>query len=304
MKQIIQTLKNFEKIIVIGGGTGGHISPIVSIYKHFQKNNFSQKFVWIGGKNSEEEKEAQKHHITFFGVSVLKLSTTRSPKIALYPFSFFKTFFEAKKILENEKKNNEKICVFSKGWPGALAIGLAAKCLKIPVFIHESDTIPGRSNTKMWSFSEKIFLGFESSKKFFKNKNCEVVGQILDDEIFEKNPNAKITWKTQKPHILVFCGSQGARSVFEEISTKMQTLDAEWIIILGKLNTNMRKNFEKFENIQIFDWLEKSEQNNVFFTYWYCYYSRKCDYIGRIGLFSYQKNYYSTSICRQKSSVF
>ncbi len=44
----------------------------------------------------------------------------------------------------------------------------------------------------------------------------------------------------------------------------MQTLDAEWIIILGKLNTNMRKNFEKFENIQIFDWLEKSEQNNVF----------------------------------------
>ena len=85
---------------------------------------------------------------------------------------------------------------------------MAAKMLKIKVFIHESDTIPGRSNMKMAQFSEKIFLGFDSTKIFFEKQACEVVGQILDNDILEKNPNPNITWKTEKPHILVFCGSQ------------------------------------------------------------------------------------------------
>lgn len=264
MEKIIETLQKFEKIIVVWGGTGGHISPIISIFKRWKKQNFSEKILWIGGKNSEEEREAKRNCVDFRGISVLKLSTTKSPKIALYPFAFIKTFFEALKILQKEQKKHKNLCLFSKGGPGALAIGMAAKFLKIPIFIHESDTIPGRSNLKMWFFSEKIFLGFDSTKKFFKNKNCEIVGQILDDEIFEKNPHATIAWKTKKPHILVFCGSQGAKSVFEEIIKNCQNLDVEWMIILGKLNTNMRQDFENFAHIQIFDWLDKKNQNSVF----------------------------------------
>ncbi len=97
MKQIIQTLKNFEKIIVIGGGTGGHISPIVSIYKHFQKNNFSQKFVWIGGKNSEEEKEAQKHHITFFWGFCAQTLHNQIPKNRPLSIFIFQNFFRSQK---------------------------------------------------------------------------------------------------------------------------------------------------------------------------------------------------------------
>lgn len=136
--------------------------------------------------------------------------------------------------------------------------------LKIPVFIHESDTIPGRSNLQMAKFSEKIFLGFASSKKFFDKKKCLVVGQILDPILDKENKNQKIFYKTDKKHILVFCGSQGARSVFEEIIKNGNKIDAEWIIILGKLNTGMRENFKNFANIQIFDWLEKSEQRGIF----------------------------------------
>ncbi len=121
--------------------------------------------------------------------------------------SFFSSLFfpPIHKILKSEQKNTPKIAIFSKGGPGALAIGLAGKILNIPVYIHESDTIPGRSNLQMAKISEKIFLGFESAKQFFSKYPCEVVGQILDPKIFEQNPNQQIFWKTSKKHILVIC---------------------------------------------------------------------------------------------------
>ena len=264
MEKIINELEKFDKIILVGGGTGGHISPIIALHSMLIQQFFHQQFLWIGGKKSEEQKEAQKSQIPFVGIPILKLTTTRSSKTLLYPFFLLKSIFSAYKILKSEQKNTPKIAIFSKGGPGALAIGLAGKILGIPVYIHESDTIPGRSNLQMAKISEKIFLGFESAKQFFSKYPCEVVGQILDPKLFEKNPSQTIFWKTTKKHILVICWSQWAKSVFEAISCSCQNLDAEWIVVLGKLNADMRPHFEQFQNIQILDWLEKSEQNQIF----------------------------------------
>lgn len=265
MQKILEKLSPYTTLVLVGGGTGGHISPIVAIYRKLQEEN-AKKIFWIGGKNSEEKKEAEKNDIDFYGIPVLKLSTTRSPKTLLYPFSLVNSVFSAYKILKNAKKADENIAIFSKGGPGAYAICLAGKMLSIPVFIHESDVIPGRSNAKVAQFATHIFLGFEKTKQYFESEKCSTVGQILDPILETENPHQKIHWKTDKKHILVFCGSQGAKSIFEAIIRDCADIDAEWIIILGKLNTNMREVFTNFQNIQIFDWLEKSEQRHIFFT--------------------------------------
>lgn len=107
---IISALKPFDRIIFVGGGTGGHISPIISLSREISH----REMFWIGGKNSEEEKEAEKAGIPFFGIDVLKLSTTRSPRTALYPYVLTKGFFQAKKILENWKNEGKKMVIFSK----------------------------------------------------------------------------------------------------------------------------------------------------------------------------------------------
>lgn len=259
--ELKKSLSNYQTIILVGGWTGGHISPIVSIFEEFK--NQEKNFYWIGGKNSNEEKEAKKNNINFLAIDILKLTTTKSPKIFLYPFSLVKSIFQARKILKSIKKNSKNLVIFSKWWPWSLAIWIAGKMLKIPVFIHESDTIPGRSNLQLSKFADKIFLGFEISKKFFDPKKTTLIGQILDPRIKIKW-QWKLSWKTDKTHILVFCGSQWARKIFEEIAQNCQKIDAEWIIVLWKLNEDLAKNFEKFEHIQVFNWLEKEEQNNIF----------------------------------------
>lgn len=263
--EIINTLKKYKKIVVVGGGTGGHIQPIISIIESCIDEHIFRKsdFLWIGWSNSSEEKVANSEKIYFHTIHTLKLSTTRSFKILFYPFVLFLWVIETRRILKSEVNKYRKadICTFSKWWPGSIAVGIASWSLGIDLYIHESDTIPGRSNILLWKIATKVFLGFESAKKYFPNKNIQVVWQIIHP-IFWKNevPSEwwNIQWKTELPHILVICGSQGAKSVFEAIGEQFQkTEDYEWIVALGKLNTDMKAWLEKIPNIQPVEWIEQ-----------------------------------------------
>lgn len=262
-KALFETFAKYEKIVFVGGGTGGHISPIVSLASELR----DKELIWIGRKDSQEEATAKKEWIPFFSISILKLTTTHSPKILLYPYVLLRWIREARKVLRSGQQKNKNLCVFSKWWPGSVAVGIAAWSMGIPLYIHESDTIPGRSNTLLGRFATRVFLGFKSAEKYFDTKKCEVIGQILDPILEEWRVKSKewtIHWKTDKKHILVFCGSQWARAVFEEIIRTCHSLDVEWIVVLGKLNTGMRTDFEKLNNIQILDWLDKKDQRALF----------------------------------------
>lgn len=305
-QKLRDTFAKYSKIILVGWGTGGHIQPILSIAQELG----NQDILWIGGKDSNEEKQAKENKIPFVSIPTLKLTTTKSPKIFLYPFILLRGILEARKILreisadsnynggsgvetvwvwwktENRwaertsfstpetfdtfghksmVQNDSKIALFSKGWPGSVAIGIAAWSLNIPLYIHESDTIPGRSNQLLGKIATKIFLGFESAKQYFDTKKCEVVGQILDPIFSTKSTNppihqAAISWKTDKKHILVICGSQGARSIFEAILEQFSDENPyEWIISLGKLNNGMKSDFENIQNIQALEWMTQED---------------------------------------------
>ena len=122
-----------------------------------------------------------------------------------------------------------------------MAVGIAAWSLGIPLYIHESDTVPGFSNKVLGHFATRIFLGFEEAKKWFPVNKTTVVGQILHPQFFKENPSGTIEWKTDKKHVFVSCGSQGSRKIFQTLLDHRQHFpDTEWIISLGTLNENMR----------------------------------------------------------------
>ena len=277
--KLLSTFSEYSNIILVGWGTGWHIQPILNIVEELRE----KKLLWIGGRDSSEEKEAKKAGITFESVPTLKLSTTRSPRVLLYPLVLIDGILKARKILcsviANEVKQSRKkietagslcphgwkknsLCIFSKGWPGSVAIGIAAWSLGIPLYIHESDTIPGRSNRILGKIAETIFLGFESAKKYFNWKKCEIIWQILHP-VFEWKVRSKewrVWWKTEKKHILVICGSQGSRAVFEAIVEQFgKDNPYEWIIALGKLNVDMKSDFQTMGNMQALDWISQED---------------------------------------------
>ena len=309
---LLSILSKYDTILVVWWGTGWHIQPIVNISWELK----DKKLLWLGWTNSEEEKVAGENSIPFKSISTLKLATTKSPKLLLYPFVLIQGILQARKILRSVivkhetihvpnfqkpgslssfavlrrkdrtsrwQKSNTPICVFSKGWPGSVAIGIAAWMLGIPLYIHESDTIPGRSSRILGRFADTIFLGFESAKQYFQSEKCEVIGQILSASFAKEVPEGRrifrenqekishtplhkegINWKTNRTHILVICWSQWSQAIFEAIMEQFSSSDKyEWIIALGKLNEWMKQDFEKMKNIQAFEWISQEDMASL-----------------------------------------
>jgi len=228
--------------------------PILSLVAHLPISR--ESFFWLGGNASMEETKAQEANIRFIPITTYKLTSTKSLGVLLYPFKLLQGVLDARKILKQEQPK----LVFSKGGPGSVAVGVAAWTLNIPLYIHESDTVPGFSNKVLGHFATQIFLGFEEAQKWFPKNKTTVVGQILHPDFFAKNPVGNINWKTEKKHIFVSCGSQGSRKIFQTLLEQKKNFpDTEWIISLGTLNGNLRDKFEQWENTQIFDWIPQSD---------------------------------------------
>lgn len=90
--------------------------------------------------------------------------------------------------------------------------------------------------------------------------NALVVGQILDPVWYKHDEiSSTITWKTDLRHILVICGSQGSHAIFEELSHTIGSIDAEFKIILGTLNQDMKTLFDPYSHIESIDWIESQD---------------------------------------------
>jgi len=124
---------------------------------------------------------------TLFPIHVLRLGTTRSWKVFLYPFILLHWVFQARKVLLEQKAE----LIFCKWWPWSLSVWIASWLLMIPLWIHESDSVPGRSNRILWRFAQKIFLGFNTSWKYFQEKKITVSWQILHPDIEKPAKNLK-----------------------------------------------------------------------------------------------------------------
>ena len=132
--------------------------------------------------------------------------------------------------------------------------------LGIPLYIHESDTVPGFSNKVLGRFATRIFLGFKAAREWFPENKTTIVGQILHPLFFKKTPKGNIEWKTNKKRIFVSCGSQGSRKIFQTLLDQKERFpETEWIISLGTLNAHFREAFEKWEDTQVFDWISQED---------------------------------------------
>lgn len=123
--------------------------------------------------------------------------------------------------------------VFSKGGPGAYPVSWTANLFKIPVFVHESDSIPGLSNQKTAEFAQKVFVSFENTKGFGQSK-IQVTGnpirkELLNGNIKEGQRLFRLTGK--KPVLLIMGGSQGSEPINNFILVVLEDLLRSFEII-------------------------------------------------------------------------
>lgn len=249
-----------KKIVFTGGGSAGHVSVNAAIIPEFIKNNWD--VTYIGSEKGIEKTIIQKEfpQISYRVISVGKLRRYISLENMKDPFRVVKGIFDARKILKSIRPD----FIFSKGGFVSVPVVLAAKMLKIPVFIHESDYTPGLANKIAMPLSSKIFTTFEETAKSLPEEKALYIGAVLREGIFHGNAvrGRELCGFTDiKPILLVMGGSLGAVRINNVIQENLDELLKSYQIIhicgKGNLTGIERKGYQAYEYVhdELFDLL-------------------------------------------------
>jgi len=223
------------KIVFTGGGTGGHFYPIIAVAQKVNKIIDEEKIV--GSKlyyvsDSPYDKEALfENGIEFVEVGAGKLRTYFS----------FKNFSDVFKMFFGIISATYKIfsiypdVVFGKGGYASFPALCAARILRIPVVIHESDSAPGRVNLWAGKFAKRIAISFQDSAAYFPKERVAWTGQPIRLEIENPNPKDKsieyFKLESNLPIIFVLGGSQGAELINNTLIDSLPRLLQKYQII-------------------------------------------------------------------------
>lgn len=225
------------KLVITGGGSGGHTLPLVavlSVLKHHTANqNHGLEVYWLGSKKGPELKLSQEQNIPFHHVPAGKLRRYFDWRNFTDIFKTFAGTIKAWWILGKLKPN----VVFSKGGFVSFPTVFAAWLRNIPVVAHESDVVPGLTTKLCFPFVKKQCLGFAASKSYFSQNHNKLVytGVPLRDAILRGNSESGLqflglTTKT-KPVLLVMGGSLGAAAINQVILTILPQLLKEFTVV-------------------------------------------------------------------------
>ena len=192
-----------KKILIMAGGTGGHIFPALAIAKELKERDAVVE--WLGGKNAMESRLVPRHGYKFHGVSS---SGLRGKNLLVILKAFFLLgcgFFQTVIIFINYRPN---IVIGMGGYASGIG-GLISKLFFVPLFIHEQNSVPGTTNRLLSRLASKCFQAFEDTFP-------ESAGAITTGNPILFNPIPKNRPKSVK-NLLVLGGSLGAKKINQTI---------------------------------------------------------------------------------------
>jgi len=230
----IINIKNM-RILFAAGGTGGHIFPVIAVkenlekdYKTINPQDKLESFL-IGGKiiNKKEIQEA--------GIIQKEIFTDNRKIMVILksPITLLQSLFWVWYIMPD--------VIFSKGGPGALFVCLAGWLYRIPIIIHESDSIAGFTNKISSIFANKVAISFPQTKNYFPEQKTFISGNPIREIIIQgsKEEGKKFfNISGNRKVVLIIGGSQGSQQINQLIIDALYKYAKtyELIHICGKTN--------------------------------------------------------------------
>lgn len=199
------------KVIITAGGTGGHIYPALSIINKIKKVDKNSEFIYIGTHNRMEKDIVPNLGINYVGLEIYGLTKNMKRNIKNV-LLINKAYKKCIKIMKDFKPD----VVVGVGGYVTFPVILAAHKLKIKTFIHEQNSIPGKSNKMLERYVDAIGVSFKDSKKYFKNENkIYFTGNPCSENALEidKISKTKFGVKSTSKLVLIVSGSLGSNVI-------------------------------------------------------------------------------------------
>ena len=253
-----------KRIIIAGGGTGGHIFPAVAIANAMMKIDPSLTIMFIGAKGKMEMEKVPKEGYRIIGIDIAGFNRSSLIKNVSLPFKIVKSFVQVSEIFKGYRPD----AVIGVGGYSTYPVLRYAQSKKLPTFIHESNSFAGKSNILLGKKATKIFVAGDGMEKFFPAERMMITGNPIRSSIassnitreegakyFKLDPSRKI--------VLVTGGSLGAKNINEAIAAAIGEFSANNLQLIWQTGKPFAADAQKIsdgrKNVWTNDFITKME---------------------------------------------
>jgi UDP-N-acetylglucosamine--N-acetylmuramyl-(pentapeptide) pyrophosphoryl-undecaprenol N-acetylglucosamine transferase len=223
------------KIVFTGGGSGGHFYPLIAVAEEINsivaQRNLVKPDLYYVSNTPYDEVALQQVGLEYRHVPAGKLRRYPSFKNGT---DFFKTLVGLPTALHLLFRIYPD-AVFTKGGYASVPVVLAARILRVPVFVHDSDAIPGRANLLAGKFAKRIAVSYPEAIEYFEHKDrVAYVGNPVRNSVkvlATKGAHEYFQFSTDIPTLLILGGSQGAEAINNTIHLAIPQLLEKYQVI-------------------------------------------------------------------------
>jgi len=196
-----------KKLLVMAGGTGGHVFPAIAVAQQLQQQGWEVQ--WLGTADRMEAQLVPKHGIKINFIQISGLRGKGLFALLKAPFAIFRAVLQARKII----KQYQPHAVLGMGGYVSGPGGIAAKLCGVPIILHEQNAVAGLTNVWLSKIAKRTLQAFPSAFP-----QAEVVGNPVRQSLYaEPLPEQRYAERTGKLRLLVVGGSQGARVLNQNV---------------------------------------------------------------------------------------
>jgi UDP-N-acetylglucosamine--N-acetylmuramyl-(pentapeptide) pyrophosphoryl-undecaprenol N-acetylglucosamine transferase len=214
-----------KRIILAGGGTGGHIFPAIAIANALTALQPSMKILFVGARGKMEMEKVPQAGYDIKGIDIAGFNRSSLIKNMGLPFKLVKSYFQVRSIIGDFMPD----AVVGVGGYSSFPVLRYAQSKGIPTFIHESNSFAGKSNKMLGKKATRIFVATDGMEKFFPREKLMLTGNPVRNNIVKSVAGREEAIQyfglhTDKKIVLVTGGSLGAKGINEAIDAGIEEL--------------------------------------------------------------------------------
>ncbi len=252
------------KIILSGGGTGGHIYPAVAIADELKRRHPTAEFLFVGAKDRMEMQKIPEAGYKVVGLPIAGLQRRLTLKNIWVPFKLIKSLWESKRILRTFQPT---VAIGTGGYASAPLLRTATR-MGIPSLIQEQNAYPGKTNMWLAKGASKICVAYPHMEKYFPKDKIVWTGNPIRQALLEvDSKREQALEKFQLEHdrvtVLVLGGSLGARAINAIMAKSIAFFQAQNTQVIwqcGQLYYEQYKAYDQRKHVQVVPFLKEMDQ--------------------------------------------
>jgi UDP-N-acetylglucosamine--N-acetylmuramyl-(pentapeptide) pyrophosphoryl-undecaprenol N-acetylglucosamine transferase len=240
------------KVVISGGGTGGHIFPAIAIANEIRRRYSDAEILFVGAIGRMEMEKVPLAGYKIIGLPIAGLQRKITLSNLALPFKLIKSILMARKIIKDFKPD---VAVGVGGYASAALIYAASTC-KVPVLIQEQNSYAGLTNKLMSGKAAKICVAYPDMEKYFPANKIVETGNPVRAEIYsalsldKSTAKKSLGYKEDQDLVLIIGGSLGARTINLAVQEILEKASSNKIQILWQTGKNFTADTKGLDGVK------------------------------------------------------